>query len=83
MAIRWKATLLARALPRDPHVAKVAPRDDNFFTLATLDLLPTNAFCKTSNLFIVTLYYVTCCRDLCVETPLAGDVGDALPNVVC
>jgi len=33
--------------------------------------------------FIVTFYYVTCCRDLCVATALAGDVGDDLPNVVC
>ena len=33
VAIRWKATLLARALPRDPHVTikTVVPRDDMFF----------------------------------------------------
>ena len=33
VAIRWKATLLARALPRDPHVTikTIVPRDDTFF----------------------------------------------------
>ena len=48
------------------------------------DIRLTANECNNSNSkpFIVILYYVTCCRDLRVATPLAGDVGDARPNVI-
>ena len=75
---------MTRVLPRDPHgtTKVVVPQDDIIFMFSALNLQQIDIVCKASRLFIATLYYVTCCRDLRVATPLAGDVGDALPNVV-
>ena len=58
-------------------------RDDIVYALTALDLRQIDIVCNALQPFIAIFYYVTCCRDLCVATPLAGDVGDALPNVVC
>ena len=44
VAIRWKATLLAMALPRDCHVKRKSrfPRNDIKCAFSTLDLLHTD-----------------------------------------
>ena len=81
MAIRWKATLLARALVT--FAAKTAARLRTLFFTCNIRLTANKYNNNNTKSFINTLYYVTCYRDLCVATPLAGDVGDALPKVIC